>query len=319
MEQRVVFIMDNLKSVEKFAKWSVDKRIQFQIASYYSSKQETFDEKGFKEVLDIIKKETNWLSHIRSSPLLQYSYAMIFSHELQKEQKVTETLHNQKVLREAKFPNSTFNYIAALFLNEENPQLHAQNARKLYDEMRKHHRFLTSTDDIAIAVLCTKDANSDYVTRAATMRKYYDELRKNKFHQGNELQALSQILTLIDENYIDYLVPYIITIREKIQQQGIKIKPQLYVQLGLLAILRIDEKQLEELIYLYQLLIKEKHFKWYKNEAFTIAVQQKLATLNHQEVGLLSLVSIEVILQMQQAAMIASIAASTAAANSGNN
>ncbi|MEK4427200.1 DUF4003 family protein [Solibacillus sp. FSL K6-1523] len=319
MEQRVTLIMDNLKSVEKFAKWSVDKRIQFQIASYYSSKQVTFDEKGFKEVIDIIKKETNWLSYIRSSQLLQYSYAMIFSDDLQKEQKVKEALQNQKVLRDAKFPNSIFNYIAALFLNEENPQEHAQNARKLYDEMRKQHRFLTSTDDIAIAVLCTKDADSDSVTRATTMRKYYDELRKNKFSQGNELQALSQILTFIDENYIDHLVPYILTIREKLQKQGIKIKPQLYVQLGLLAILRIGENQLEELIHIYQLLIKEKHFKWYKNEAFLIAVQQMLTTMDQQEVGLLSMVSIEIILQMQQAVMMASIAASTAAANSSNN
>lgn len=315
----MTLIMENLKSVEKFAKWSVDKRIQFQIASYYSSKQVMFDEKGFKEVMDIIKKETNWLSYIRSSQLLQYSYAMIFSADPQKEQRVQEALHNQKVLREAKFPNSVFNYIAALFLNEENPQEHAQKARKLYDEMRKQHRFLTSTDDIAIAVLCTKDANSEPVTRAVTMRKYYDELRKNKFYQGNELQALSQILTLIDENYVDHLVPYILTIREKLQLQGIKIKPQLYVQLGLLAILRIDENQLEELIHLYQLLIKEKQFKWYKNEAFMIAVQQMLTTMDQQEVGLLSMVSIEIILQMQQAVMMASIAASTAAANSSNN
>lgn len=319
MEQRVTLFMNNLKSVENFASWSVDKRILFQIASYYSSKQETFDEKAFKEVIDIIKKDTHWLSHIRSSQLLQYSYAMIFSHDSQKEQKVKEMLHNNKILRDTKFPNSSFNYIAALFLNEENPQIHAQNARKLYDEMRKHHRFLTSTDDISIAVLCTKDTNSDYIIRAATMRKYYDELRKNKFYQGNELQALSQILTIIDENYIDHLVPYILTIREKLQKKGIKIKPQLYVQLGLLAILRIDETQLEELIQLYQLFIKEKRFKWYKNEAFLIAVQQMLSTINQEEVGLLSMVSIETILQMQQAVMISSIAASAAAANSSNS
>ena len=59
----------------------------------------------------------------------------------------------------------------------------AEQAKKLYDEMKKHHFFLTSDDDYAYAVLLGKRGLNP-VDHAKSMRTYYDALRSGKISFG---------------------------------------------------------------------------------------------------------------------------------------
>src|SRR6185312_5550931 len=97
--------------------------------------------------------------------------------------------------------------LAALLMTKD-PELYeneARQAKALYDEMKKHHFFLTSDDDYAYAVLLGKRGFNP-VPHAKSMRMYYDALREEAFRSGNELQWLSQVMTYMDPEFDSTLV-----------------------------------------------------------------------------------------------------------------
>lgn len=317
MEHMINRFDTNYKKIEDYVSWAVDKRIILMMASYYTARDEEFDAKSFQEVIDVIKKETHWLSAPRTSQILQFTYAMFFSKELDKQAAIRNVIANKKILNEVKFRQTTFTYIAALFLNADDKERQAQNARELYDEMSKKHRFLTSYEDIPTSVMQSTDGEGDAYLRADTMRRYYDELRSAKFYQGNELQALSQILTMDSPIYNPQMVPYVLKMNEVLKANGIKVRTSMIQLLGFLVLMRIDEDKLSELIELYNILIKQKRFKWYKNEALTVAIQLLLLTsVNRDELETLSLISLEMAIQAQFAMITAAAVASAAATSS---
>ncbi|MEO4052538.1 DUF4003 family protein [Solibacillus sp. CAU 1738] len=319
MEQIIQLYETNYKKIENYLSWTVDKRILIMLASFYTSRQEEVDVRAFQEVIDAIKEEAHWLSAPRTNSLLQYTYAMHFSKEEDKKAAIREVLQNHKVLRAEKFPNTTYTYIAALFFTAQNTEQQAKNARALYAEMRKQHKFLTSYDDVPVAVMLASDGESDALVRAITMRRYYDELREAKFSQGNQLQTLSQILTIPSTDYNDQLVPYIVKIKETLESNGIKIKTSMYTQLGFLALIGVDQQKIQELIALHEAFAKKKYFKWYKNEVLGIAIQQLLPTMDRSKFEMLSVVSLEMLLQMQYAIIATTVAVSVASTSSGGD
>ncbi len=315
MEQTIQLFEKNFNKIKEYASWTIDKRVLFMLASYYTSRQEEFNVQPFQEVINIIKEQAHWYSIPRTNQLLQFTYAMHFSKAENKKEAILEVLENYKILRAEKFANTSYTYIAALFLTATNKEQQSKNARKLYKEMHKKHKFLTSNDDIPIAVMLSSDDTNDAEQRANTMRLYYDELRKAKFPQGNELQALSQILTLTSNEFNAQLSNYVVKIKETLETNGIKIKTSMFIQLGFLALIGINDEKLEELVALYEVFSKKKYFKWYKNEALGVAIQQLLPTMDRSKFELLSIVSLEMFLQMQYA-IIASAAITSAAATS---
>ena len=64
----------------------------------------------------------------------------------------------QRVLRNVGFRNTIHSYLAALLMTDDDELYdhEAEQAKKLYNEMKKHHFFLTSDDDYAYAVLLGK-------------------------------------------------------------------------------------------------------------------------------------------------------------------
>lgn len=319
MEQTIQLFEKNFKKIENYASWTIDKRVLVMLASFYTSRQEEFNVEPFQEVINVIKEEAHWLSVPRTNQLLQFTYAMHFSKNENKKEAIIEVLQNQKILRAEKFANTTYTYIAALFLTSTNKEQQAKNAHELYKEMQKKHKFLTSNDDIPIAVMLSSDGKSDAEGRANTMRRYYDELRKAKFPQGNELQALSQILTLPSIEFNAQLVTYVVKIKETLEANGIKIKTSMFNQLGFLALIGINDEKLQELVALYEMFIKKKYFKWYKNEALGVAIQQLLPTIDRSKFEMLSIVSLEMFLQMQYAIIATAVITSAAVATSGSS
>lgn len=317
MEQTIQLFENNYKKIVNYVSWTVDKRILLMLSSFYTSRHEEFNALSFQEVINVIKQEAHWLSAPRTNQLLQYTYAMHFSKNDNKTAAIQEVLQNFEILRAEKFANTAYTYIAALFLKDSNKEQQAKNARILYKEMQKKHKFLTSYDDIPIAVMLSSNGISDAEDRANTMRLYYDDLRKAKFSQGNELQALSQLLTFPSAAYNNQLIAYVVQIKETLEEHGIKIKPTMYTQFGFLAFMGINNEKLLELVALYEAFTKKKFFKWYKNEAFGIAVQQLIPTIDRSKSEMLSIVSLEMLLQMQYSIIATTAITSAAVSASG--
>lgn len=306
-----------VEAVSKVAGWAVDRKIILAIASTYVAAGKMFDTEKIKAVIEEMKNQTSWMSPLRTS--IGFSIAANMMEQDNTEQAIKTLLNNEKILKEAHFKRGNFSFIGAQFLteNENDKRAHAQTARALYEAIRKHHRFLTSFDDIPYTVLLSSP-NDDVVLRAETMNRYYKELRTYQFSAGNELQWLSQILTFLSATYDSNLVSTVATIRDNLKKQGVKIKYMHYPLLGFLAILQLNLGQLQQIIDLYHELKGMKLLKWHQEFVLFMAVQMAIYDMAkvQQSLSMAIMSSIELLIQAQQAAMISAMTAAAVASNS---
>ncbi|MGE7842731.1 DUF4003 family protein [Lysinibacillus sp. NPDC093712] len=306
-----------VEAISKVAGWTVDRKIILAIASTYVASDKVFDAEKYKDVVEEMKKQTSWMSPLRTS--IGYSIAANMMEQDDTEQAVKTLLNNEELLKDVKFKRGNFSFIGAQFLteNDNEKRAHAQTARALYEAIRKHHRFLTSFDDIPYTVLLSSP-NDDVVLRAETMNRYYKELRTYQFSAGNELQWLSQILTFLSADYNSNLVSSVATIRDTLKEQGVKVKYMHYPLLGFLAILQMNTVQLQQIVDLYHELKGMKLLKWHREFVLFMAVQIAIYNMAkiQQSLSMAIMSSIELLIQAQQAVMISAVTAAAIASNS---
>ena len=311
---------NTVEDVSKAAGWTVDRKIILAIASTFLASGKIFDADKYKAVLQEMKMQSSWMSPLRTT--VGYSIAANLMEQEDTEKAVKDLLINVRVLKEAKFRNGNFSFIGAQFLteNEHEKKAHAQKARALFDAIRKHHPFLTSYEDIPYAILLSSPSD-DIELRADTMNRYYKELRAYNFTAGNELQWLSQVLTLLSSQYNNQLVANTVAIRDTFKQQHIKVKTMHYPLLGFLAILNLNQTQLLDIINLYHELKGLKILKWHREFVLFMTVQIAIYDMANvqKSLSMTIMASIELLIQAQQAAMIAAVSAAAIASNSSSS
>lgn len=311
---------NTVEDVSKAAGWTVDRKIVLAIASTFVASGKTFDAMKYKNVLQEMKKQSSWLSPLRTT--VGYSIAANLMEQGDAEKAVKNLLTNVSILKEAKFRSGNFSYIGAQFLteDEQDKKTHAQAARALFDAIRKHHPFLTSYEDIPYAILLSSPSD-DVELRADTMNRYYKELRTYNFNAGNELQWLSQVLTFLSPKFDGQLVPDVVTLRDGLKKQNVKVKAMHYPLLGFLAILNLNKAQLQGLIDLYHELKEMKLLKWHREFVLFMAVQIAIYDMAkvQKSLSMTIMSSIELLIQAQQAAMIAAVSAAAIASSSSSS
>lgn len=309
-----------VEDVSKAAGWTVDRKIVLAIASTFVASGKTFDAAKYKNVLQEMKKQSTWMSPLRTT--VGYSIAANLMEQDDAENAVKNLLTNVSILKEVKFRSGNFSYIGAQFLteDEQDKKAHAQAARALFDAIRKHHPFLTSYEDMPYAILLSSPSD-DVEMRAATMNRYYKELRTYNFNAGNELQWLSQVLTFFSPQFDGQLVPDVVTLRDVLKKQSVKVKAMHYPLLGFLAILNLNKTQLQGLIDLYHELKDMKLLKWHREFVLFMAVQIAIYDMAkvQKSLSMTIMSSIELLIQAQQAAMIAAVSAATIASSSSSS
>lgn len=311
---------NTVEEVSKAAGWTVVRKIVLAIASTFVASGKPFDATKYKNVLQEMKKQSSWLSPLRTT--VGYSIAANLMEQDDAEKAVKNLLTNVSILKEAKFRSGNFSYIGAQFLteDEQDKKTHAQVARALFDAIRKHHPFLTSYEDIPYAILLSSPSD-DVELRADTMNRYYKELRTSNFNAGNELQWLSQVLTFLSPKFDGQLVPDVVTLRDGLKKQNVKVKAMHYPLLGFLAILNLDKAQLQGLIDLYHELKDMKLLKWHREFVLFMAVQFAIYDMAkvQKSLSMTIMSSIELLIQAQQAAMIAAVSAAAIASSSSSS
>ncbi|WP_336636332.1 DUF4003 family protein [Lysinibacillus fusiformis] len=311
---------NTVEDVSKAAGWTVDRKIVLAIASTFVASGKTFDAVQYKHILQEMKKQSSWMSPLRTT--VGYSIAANLMEHADAEKAVMNLLTNVNALKEAKFRSGNFSYIAAQFLTEDekDKNAHAYAARALFDAIRKHHPFLTSYEDIPYAVLLSSPSD-DVEIRAETMNRYYKELRTYNFNAGNELQWLSQVLTFLSPQFDRQLVPNVVTIRDALKNQDVKVKAMHYPLLGFLALLDLTHHQLQEVIHLYHELKDLKLLKWHREFVLFMAVQIAIYDMAkvQKSLSMTIMSSIELLIQAQHAAMIAAVSAAAIASSSSSS
>lgn len=313
-------LTNTVEDVSKAAGWTVDRKIVLAIACKFVASGKTFDAIRYKNVLQEMKKQSSWMSPLRTT--VGYSIAANLLEQEDTEKAVKDLLTNVSILKEAKFRSGNFSYIGAQFLteDEQNKEAHAQAARALFDAIRKHHPFLTSYEDIPYAVLLSSPSD-DVELRAETMNQYYKELRTYNFNAGNELQWLSQVLTFLSPQFDVNLAPNVVALRDTLKNQNVKVKAMHYPLLGFLAILSLTKAQLQDIIDLYHELKDLKLLKWHREFVLFMAVQIAIYDMAkvQKSLSMTIMSSIELLIQAQQAAMIAAVSAAAIASSSSSS
>lgn len=297
-------IEETFSEVSKTVGWAVDKRIALAVTNIYLSRGKDFDAKVHEAAVGVIKKNEGWMSPLRSH-LLHVAAAFMAAKEEDPESSLKLINQNQKELNNTGFWKTSYTYLAALLMKKPEE---AERARKLYEEMKKHHKFLTSNEDIPYAVLLGGREGS-IEERAESMNMYYRDLREQGFNMGNDLQWLSQIMTFDSPVYDPKMVGRVLAIHQFFKEEKIKIRAAQYPILGFLAVTQVDGEALREIVENTRELEGNKIFRWYKDVAFSTAVQQAMNdTIDAQEISAMTFsTSLETLMQAQQAAMMVSI------------
>lgn len=300
-------------------KWKVsDKKILMMIASLYAMNKKDFQYERYFKIAEEIKKSAGYFSYMKSES--RYTAAAILDVNYDDpESKVSSLFELYENMIKEKFNRGIFSYVAATVLlkiaGDRDYHSLIVKAKEIYNAMKKEHPFLTSAEDYPLAVLLASEFSEDVIQRT---EYFYDQLNQNGFYKGNNLQFLSHILSLNDEDD-GALLSRTIHVFDAFKEKGLKQKATHYPVMGMLALLPEEELNMEDITDVYERFNREKHFKWQKDINLILAVsffvKDKLKQPNLTETSLYT--TIETIMQAQQAAMAGSIAA--AAAASSNN
>lgn len=296
----------------------VDKRILLSMAGVYAFGDRPYGGQRLMEISDMLKRHSGWFSPVRGQihPMIA---VLLDGQEGDPETVVRDLFDKQDMLRGLGFRNTIHSYLAAILIPDDEAEARRQAiaGKLLYDEMKRRHRFLTSDDDYAFAVLLgTEGRNPEAL--AGVMNDYYKELRSLGFRAGNELQWMSQALTYGNAEFIQGRAEEAAELRDRFKRAGMKLKPLHYPMLGFLAAFHVEQPAVDRIVDVTRSLAGMKLFRWYREMAFSFGIQAVLkeAAGAERAVDIGMAASIEQILRAQQAAMAASVAASAAAASS---
>lgn len=274
-QNELALLEQNYKQITNFLGYDYAVSIRIPLAVQYTFSRETFSGVAFEKIVKELQKGdtkkffTESLLTLSKTSTLSYKLAAHLALHATPYEEATRLLTNDGYLLQEGFKKSPYNKIASIFLTDA---AHAQRAKKLHEEMRKHHYFLTGKDDIPYAVLLTKE-NTNIKLQAQTMRDYYDQLAQRGFKIGDSLQATTQLLTLYNEQFQPMLVDYIVALQEKLISFEITIKKRHYPYLAVLALTGATTDVVAEIAVLFKQLSALKMFKGEKEYIIMTAIQ----------------------------------------------
>ena len=116
-----------------------------------------------------------------------------------------------------------------------------QRAKAIYDDMKQNHPFLTSKDDVSNAALLAYSTKAD-AEIGTELENCYNELKKY-FSSSNDVQALSQVLTIGEGSWQDNCARFM-RIFKGLGDKGYKYgKDSRLPILGALSVISVPEEE----------------------------------------------------------------------------
>ncbi|MDU0156127.1 DUF4003 family protein [Bacillus cabrialesii] len=301
-------------------KWKVaHDQILMLISSAYIVNKREFDFQRFYDLSSYIKSNIGSFSTLNSHH--RFTVASILDIHFQQEAKqafLTFIDRYNEMVRLG-YKRDIFTYLSALILltgksETANHREQMNMGLAVYQQMKKNHYFLTSTQNIPLAVLLAENGQGLQALNKA--EACYHQLAAGGFRKGHHLHQTSHILALHTEKDAETLVLQCRKLFQTITESHKKPKDVHYPDLALLTFL--EEPDIKTVLAITHELNQEKRFKWQKEMNFKIAVSLYLS--EHMEKNLLMesglYTAIETAIQAQQAAATAVIVSSTAASHS---
>ena len=322
-------LYDNYITLEKAYTFELTLTRSF-VSLEYACSGRHLDIPRLKTIERMINQLTSWFSPYRGNYRLLFG-TLLDVHYPEPDYAFKKLLEHHKILKSCGFketmyfPVTNYALLACLPLDapEEQVRALALKAKSVYEEMRRNHPWLTSSDDYPLAMLIAAQDGSIH-----KVEEIYTELNRRGFTKSNGLQLLSHILSFSPDTVLE-LVERCEMIAERMKQAKLTIYPQYYAGLGVITILQsANNTLLEDWIDVSMALTTMKRLKWLGKGsnvilASSIVASELIQTMKDtkQTSRLLQTamtIHIEALIAAQTAATIATITASTAAASSSN-
>lgn len=281
----------------------MDRRLVMMTAAQFAAKGKKIDGNAFIKVSDSLKKSASFFSPLRSIHFPMTG--LIMSSDGMPDEEINRLHRNFDSLRSVGLKNTNYTYIAA-FLMEDHMDI--SRIKATHEEMKKYHKFLTTTDDYPTATIIAKQEGKVEDLIAAS-EQYYQALHENGFYKGNDLQFLANMLVM-SGGFNKELVSDVIFTRDELSRSGLKVKQMHYPSLGVIA---LSGKIKEAAAYSLELR-DTKIFKWYKDMAITTAAIFVSQEFIDATPGLTA--AIQAMIQAQQASAAAITAATVTTSSS---
>lgn len=302
-------------------KWKVNATILKLIPFMYLSKNSEPDNNNIEKIINDLKKETSVFSHYRGH--MQYQIAfMIDSMKKESEQSIKNMVDIENTLSNFGFKKGPYLTMSSFILfNKNDINEKSKRSFQIYKLMKKEHRFLTSRDDYPISILLSlsDELESDLIKR---MEYFYNQLSGKYFKKGNELQFLSQVLSIFQVAPLNDSITKMNELFYNLKKNKLKIARRSYPLIGILFFLYQNNlpNVLNEILEIYHEFNNLKSFKWSKEYntflSFLSVITKKSKNIDSSIIDTGISLAIENIIQAQTAAIIAATSAATVAATS---
>ncbi len=241
IQNKVNQFIENYEQMKKLkGSWSMG-MIQYSCALSLAMKNQPANKEKIEENLKFIKDNTGIFSSFRGYSM--YYTATLLSTKSNVENEFKKILDIFQLLKEKKFWNDTYLTFVAIALYENMDKIDIDscinNMKYIYDFMKKHHPFLTSSDDYCrIALIAINSSNLD--EDLDYIEQCYEKLSKNGFSKSNNLQALSHIMCF-DKERNDESINKIVKLKDTFNKQNCKMGGFAYPILGAISLLNCNE------------------------------------------------------------------------------
>lgn len=282
---------------------------------------------GFKADVEAIKKAKQFIKNNTGvfSTFKDISFfvlSTLFSLEKNPENMFLETKSIYEEMKKVGFRSSSNLTLAAFSVAKQSSDQNAviRRAKEFYDSMKREHKFLTSSDDYGFAaMLATTDI--DVAKAIKEMEICYEILKKN-FGVGNELQSLTHILA-IGEEQAESKCDRVIKVFESLNRKDCKTsKYHNLANLGIITLISDDVEIItDEIAEVSQYMLEKKGFgRWSISKqdrtlfSSALVVDEYLKDMAKNSLTMTLTNSITNLIIAQQTAMIIAVSSASAAA-----
>lgn len=223
--------------------WRDSRRLRYAaLAAIMCEGSETSVARGIRKTCEDLKEEFPWYWGV--SPSVHFVLGTLLLQRKDSPKRfIKELVRVRKLFRKYRLHRALqFEMLAVLILRIETdgraiPESTVSRFRALYDEMKRHHRFLTGPDDFPACAILTGQPGAPRLI-GNEVEAIYDELHANKFQKGNPLQTAANMMYLAPGSARE-VAGRAVALRDEFKQHKARVTQREYDELAILSILQL--------------------------------------------------------------------------------
>lgn len=323
--QLVERLHDNYEILNKAKVKFVDKRIKYLTARLFMKEEAELDIEQFMAMNQSLKEETGTFTALTTNVRASLAGLLVANGEASPEA-VKRLMSFYQQLIDTKFKRTPYTYFSAYLLlaNKEEPTAVINKAREIYLALKADHPFLTGAEDITSSVMLAQMDTDMTVQEIAEVTEYYFQaFAELKLRKSNGLQFLAATGTLLYGKKQKTYIEQVKKILAALDKERIKITELHYSGVGIMAF-ALEEQKLDgkSLVKMIEELKKLPALRFNRHLQTAIAIslyiENEMGHMDQQQVeGLM--ISMNLLIAIEQAVLASVVAGSTVAASNGGN